>query len=426
MKDRIAIVAGIRTPFAKAGTILAGISAYELGAKVVKELIEMTDIDPKEIDELIIGNVAQPTEAANISRVIAMISGIPLSKPAYTVHRNCASGIQSVVSAAMQIRQGESNIILAGGTESMSNIPLYFGKKMTALFNKLFKAKTLPQKIAAILKFRLGFLKPTIGVVQGLTDPVCGLSMGQTAEVLAKEFKISRTAQDKFALNSHKKAIAAKEKLREEIIPFPLPPKFEEVILDDNGPREDQSMAALAKLKPYFDRHNGTVTVGNACPLTDGAAVVLVMKESIAKKKGYQPLGYIRDFAFAGLEPNRMGLGPVYATAKLLKKTGLKMKDIKLIELNEAFAAQVLANIEAFKSKDFAKKYLDQDKEVGAINENILNVNGGAVALGHPVGTTGTRMIITLLKEMKRRKVNLGLATLCIGGGQGGSILLEL
>lgn len=428
MKERIAIVDGIRTPFVKVGMQFKGIQADELGVYPIKEIMARTSITHDQVDEVIIGNVAQPSHAANIARVLALRAGFPNATPAYTVHRNCASGMESISTAANKILAGEAEIIVAGGTESMSNIPLFFNRYMVAFFEQLSQAKTLTQRLAVLSRFRLHFLKPVIGVVQGLTDPVCGLIMGLTAENLAREFGISREEQDEFALDSHRKAIAAMDKglLAEEIMPVPLPPKMEALQQEDAGMRKDQSLDKLAKLKPYFDRKNGTVTVGNACPLTDGAAAVIVMTESKAKAMGLPVMGYLRDYAYAGLEPERMGLGPVYSADIVLQKSGLTMKDIDLVELNEAFAAQVIANVKAFESEAFAKKYLNKNSAVGKLDPSILNVNGGAIALGHPVGTTGTRLVITLLKELKRRGLQRGLATLCIGGGQGGSFILEV
>jgi len=427
MNERLAIINGVRTPFAKAGTSLKGYSADNLGAIAVREILSAVSIDPRIIDEVIIGNVAQPANAANIARVIALKAGIDQSVPAYTVHRNCASGMEALSTAANKIFSGEAEIIVAGGTESMSNIPLLYGKKMTAFFEQMMKAKSLSQKLSVLSSFRLSFLKPVIGVMEGLTDPVCGLIMGLTAENVARDFNISREEQDRFALESHQKAADAIKSgwLAEEIVPVPLPPNMDSIMEHDNGPREDQSMEALQKLKPYFIKGTGSVTVGNACPLTDGAAAMVVMSESKAKELKLTPLGYIKDYAYAGLDPSRMGLGPVYAAAKVFQKSGLKMTDMELVEINEAFAAQVIGCLEAFKSKEYAKKHLGLESAVGEINPEILNVNGGAIALGHPVGTTGMRLVLTMLKELKRRKLRRGLATLCIGGGQGGAFILE-
>jgi acetyl-CoA C-acetyltransferase/acetyl-CoA acyltransferase len=296
---------------------------------------------------------------------------------------------------------------------------------MTSLFGKLMRAKTLGQKLSAMSSFRPSFLKPKITVMMGLTDPVCGLNMGQTAEVLAREFAISREKQDEFALNSHLKAAQAKDLLATEIAPFPVPPGYQKIIDTDNSVRPDQSLEALSKLRPYFDRVNGTVTAANACPLTDGAGAVLLMKESQAKEMGLNVLGYLKEYAYAGLEPNRMGLGPVYASSKVLDKAGMKMSDMGLVEMNEAFAAQIIANLRAFESDAFAKKYLAKDKALGEIDLTKFNIYGGAIAIGHPVGVTGTRLVLSLLKQMKREKVQTGLATLCIGGGQGAALILE-
>jgi acetyl-CoA acetyltransferase family protein len=309
----------------------------------------------------------------------------------------------------------------------MSRIPLLFNEAATKWFGQLNKARTLGQRLATIAKFKFGFLNPVVGLMLGLTDGYCGLNMGETAEILAKEFKISRKEQDKFAMHSHHKAEKATKDgiLREEIVPVPVPPKFDKMVMDDNGFREGQSMEALGKLKTVFDRANGTVTAGNASQITDGAAMVIVMTAEKAKEMGYEPLGKIRSFAFAGLDPKRMGLGPAYSTPIALDKAGVSINDMDLIEINEAFAAQVIANLKIFESDELSKKYLNRDKAVGSIAPEKLNVNGGAIALGHPVGSSATRLVITLLKEMKRRDVNLGLATLCVGGGQGAAFVLE-
>ncbi|MBA3708022.1 MAG: thiolase family protein [Planctomycetes bacterium] len=428
MKERLAIIDGVRTPFCKAGGPLAGSSADDLAARAIRELMVRTDFDPTKIDELIVGNVAQPIEAANVARVIALKAGLPVGMIASTVHRNCASGMEAISTAANRIFAGEGEVYIACGTESMSNIPLVYGRKMTQLFVNLMKAKTFGQRLQTWLGFRPQFLTPIIGVQVGLTDPVCGLNMGQTAEILAREFHATRQDQDEFALMSHQRAIRAQAegRLADEIVPVPVGPKFETMQATDDGPRANQDMASLGKLKPYFDKVAGTVTVGNACPLTDGAAAVLVMSESKAKALGLKPLGYLRDYAYAALEGRRMGIGPVHATAKLLDKTGLKLSDFELIELNEAFAAQVLACVRAFASDDYSKKHLDRDHALGVIPLDRLNVNGGAIAIGHPVGATGARLVITLLKEMRRRGLNRGLATLCVGGGQGAALALEV
>ncbi len=423
--QRLAIIDGLRTPFVKAGGLAAGLGADDLGALVARELMARSSITGRDLDEVIVGNVAQPADAANIARIIALKAGLPQDLIASTVHRNCASGMEAISGAGMRIRSGEGKILLCVGAESMSNIPLLFNRQMTALFVRLMKAKTLTQKLSAWMTFRPAFLNPIIGVQVGLTDPVAGVNMGQTAEILAREFHITRDAQDAFALESHCKTIAAAGRLQEELMALPLPPKYTAMLTADDGPRANLDLAGLTKLKPYFDKVAGTVTVGNACPITDGAAAVIVMGEAQAREMGLKPLGYVRDWAYAALDGKRMGLGPVYATSKLLKKTGMAMADFDTVELNEAFAAQVLACTTAFASQEFARTHLGRDTAVGEIDPAKLNVNGGAIALGHPVGATGARLVLTGLKELKRRGGGRCLATLCIGGGQGAAFALE-
>ncbi|MBF0490425.1 MAG: thiolase family protein, partial [Candidatus Omnitrophica bacterium] len=292
--ERIAIVNGIRTPFCKMGSNFNNLGAQELGRIATRELIERSNLDVKNIDEVIFGCVGQPADAANIARVIGLLAGIPMTTPAYTVHRNCASGIEAVVSAAIKIQAGEGRCILAGGTESMSNIPFYFSKEAQDLFSLLGRAKTLPARITTMLKFRPHHFSPRIGLQLGLSDPFCGLNMGQTAEILAKEFGITRKEQDEFSLISHQRALASREILREEIVPVIPAPKYKEAVIDDNGPREGQTYEALAKLKPFFEKGTGTVTAGNSSQITDGAAALLVMSESRARELGLKPLGFIR------------------------------------------------------------------------------------------------------------------------------------
>jgi acetyl-CoA C-acetyltransferase/acetyl-CoA acyltransferase len=421
----IAIMAGVRTPFAKAFGALAAVPAQELGRLATCALLERANVRPNWVDQVVFGNVALPADAANIARVIALQAGIPQDRIAHTVQRNCASGMEAITTAAQLIQLGEAGTVVAGGTESMSRIPLLYNKEATALFQRLSKARHWWQKLWTMLKLRPRHFRPVPAVVLGLTDPVCGLIMGQTAEVLAKEWEISREQQDAFALESHRRAAAAQERctLNAEIVPVPAEVAGAEV-KQDVGPRKDQSEVALARLKPFFTK-DGTVTVGNSCPLTDGAAAVIVMSGETARAQGRTPLGYLRGYAYAGCDPRRMGLGPAYATAKLFQHTGLSMKDIDLIELNEAFAAQVIANERAFASDQFAREHLGLSHALGELDRSRMNVNGGAVALGHPVGATGTRLVITLLHELRRRDLKRGLATLCVGGGQGAALLLE-
>ncbi|MFA5060333.1 MAG: thiolase family protein [Candidatus Omnitrophota bacterium] len=422
--ERIAIVEGIRTPFCKISTLFDRVSAQELGRIAVRELIERTSLDVGVVDEVIFGNVAQPADAANISRVIALLAGIPITTPAFTVHRNCASGIEAVTTASLKILSGEAQCIIAGGTESMSNIPFLLTKDLQDMIFKWGRAKTIVEKAQIALSFKLKFLTPRVGLHLGLTDPVCGLNMGQTGEVLAKEFGITRKEQDQFALLSHQRAVAAKKVLREEIVPVIPAPKYQAAVESDNGPRENQTMEALAKLKPIFEKQTGTVTAGNSSQVTDGAAALLVMSEKKARELNLEPLGFVRAFAVAGVEPQRMGIGPAHAIPKVLRKAGLTLKQIQAIEINEAFAAQVLACLRALDSQEFAKEF-GYEGIIGNVNADILNVNGGSIALGHPVGATGARLILTMLKHLKRANLNLGLVSLCIGGGQGAAVILE-
>lgn len=420
-------MAGIRTPQCKSGGALKNAGADDLGTIVVRELLALTGIRPDQIDEVVIGNVAQPAHAANIARVISLKSGIPDNTVAYTVHHNCASGMQSLTTAALQIQSGNADLIIAGGTESMSNIPLIYGPKMTEMFIRLMRARTLGQRLKVLASFRLSHLMPIIALQLGLNDPICGLNMGQTAEVLAREFGITRIEQDAYALESHRKAVKASEAglFAQEIVPLAVPPRFSDVQLEDDGPRPEQSTEALAKLKPYFDRQAGTVTPGNSCSITDGAAALMLASEDKANELGIKPLGYITGSAYAALSGKRMGLGPVYATAKLLEQSGGQLSDFDIIELNEAFAVQVIANQRAFESKSFANEHLNRSQALGELDLDKLNVNGGAIALGHPVGATGTRLVLTALKELHRRNQQTALATLCVGGGQGAAIALE-
>jgi len=418
------ILGGVRTPFAKAGSVFRKVPSYELGRIAAAETLARAELDPARLDEVIFGHCAMPAEAANSSRIVALRAGVPEHVPAFTVHRNCASGMEAVASGLYRIASGDAKLVLAGGMENMSQIPLQFSNLYAEWLESLMRAKTPVQKLGVLARFRPAMLAPRIALAEGLTDLVCGLNMGQTAEVLAREFRIGREQQDAFALRSHQRALAAREALREEIVPVFGAPKYEPV-RDDVGPREGQTLEALAKLKPYFDRRNGTVTVGNACQVTDGAVGLLLGDDAMARDWPVPPLGRVRAFAFAGLDPKRMGLGPVFASAKALAKAGLTLDDMDLVELNEAFAAQVLACLAAMKSPEFARRELGMDRALGEIPDEKLNVNGGAIALGHPVGSSGARLLLTLLHELRRRGARLGLATLCVGGGQGAAFVLE-
>ncbi len=413
---KLVIIDGVRTPFSKFGTELASADAVELGRVAVNALLTRTGIDPELIDETIFGCVCQPFDAANIARVIALRAGIPKSKPAVTVHRNCASGMESLTTAAERAASGHGDVFVVGGTESMSSVPLLYSATAAAKFAALARAKTWGGKAAAALQFRPGDFAPIVGLKQGLTDPVAEMGMGQTAEVLAREFGIDRERQDAFALASHQKAAAAKEKLREEMCPVYLPKARDGFVLDDNGVRANQTMEALAKLRPAFERHTGTVTAGNSSQITDGAVAMLVMTEEKAEALGLAPLGRLVDHAYAGCDPERMGLGPAYAIRKLADRSGLKPADADVVEINEAFAVQVLSVLDLLQRPGF---------EGLAVPEEKLNPNGGAIALGHPVGSSAARLILTALHELRRTGGKRALCSLCVGGGQGGAVWLE-
>lgn len=427
MKEPLYIVDGVRTPFAKMGTTLAACDAAELGRTVAAALLARTGIDPAIIDEVVFGCVGNPVDAANVGRVIALRAGIPEAVTAITVSRNCASGFEAITQASDKAANGRGDIFLVGGAESMSNYPLIYNEGAVKKFAGLGKAKTLGQKLGAFAAFRpKDLFAPKIALMLGLTDPVCGLGMGQTAELLARDFRLTRDAQDEFAMRSHQKADAARAKFKEEITPvYPRRGKEAAAVDTDNGIREGQTMEALGKLKAVFDKRGGTVTAGNASQVTDGAAALLVATEAGLKRLGLTPLGKLVGFAYAGCEPARMGLGPVYAMAKAEKLTGLTLADADLIEINEAFAAQVMACCAAAASDDYARKHLGRDRALGVIPPEKLNVNGGAVALGHPVGASGARLVLTALKELKRRNAKRAVVSLCIGGGQGGALWVE-
>jgi acetyl-CoA C-acetyltransferase/acetyl-CoA acyltransferase len=427
MSERMVIVDGVRTPFCKMGSDLAPLGADELGRIAVNALLTRTGLDPAVVDEVIFGCVAQPADAANVARVIALRAGIPEAVPAITVHRNCASGCEAITQAWEKIVAGRGSIFIVGGAESMSNVPLLFKQVTAEKFGRLGRAKTFGQKLKAFAAFRPADFQPRIGLQLGLTDPVCGLNMGETAEVLARDFSISRQEQDQFALCSHQRAIAAREKLAEEICPvFSGSVKLAKPsLVPDNGPREGQTLEALAKLKPVFDRKTGSVTAGNSSQITDGAVALLVMTEKRAEELGFRPIGVLMGYAYAGCEPSRMGLGPLFAIAKAETKTGLKIADADIIEINEAFAAQTLAVTRGAASEKFAREHLGRAQPLGGILTERLNVNGGAIALGHPVGATGARLVLTSLHELKRRNARRALVTVCVGGGQGAALWVE-
>ncbi len=424
--ERIAILGGLRTPWVKMHSGLEDVHAAELFRLPAEELVLRLGVPTDAVEEVVVGCVAQPADAMNIARVIALRLGLPISVPAHTVHRNCASGMEALTEACDRIRLGRASLVLAGGTESMSGAPFLFRKKAQRKFMKLARARTLGARIGALTSFRFSDLSPQIGLEVGLTDGYCGLNMGETAENLASEFGVSRDEQDAFALESHRRAVAAANSgfFDDEIVSI-YPPRDFSALSRDIGPRENQSVEALQKLRPYFDRRYGTVTPGNACGVTDGGCALLVASEAKADELGVEPLGYIRSYAFAGCPPNRMGLGPAFATPVALDRAGIEFDAIERVELNEAFAAQVIANQRAFESGEFARRELGRDAPIGMLDRERLNVNGGAIALGHPVGATGARLVLTLLRELAANDLERGLATLCVGGGQGAAIVVE-
>jgi acetyl-CoA acyltransferase len=355
------------------------------------------------------------------------MAGLPESVPGLTVHRNCASGLEAVLLGSQKIAAGLARVVVAGGTESMSRFPMQLPVGANEWFLRWAKAKSVRQRLAVLGSARLRRFMPRSALLEGLTDPVCGLNMGQTAENLAREFSITRQAQDAFALESHRRAVLAGETNRfaEEIVPLFVPPDYEKAIARDIGPRENQSLEALAKLKPAFDRRDGTVTAGNSCQITDGAAAVLLASEEAAIDLGLRPLARVRSQATCGLSPARMGLGPAFSIPIALDRAGMELADVKRFEINEAFAAQVLACRAALASDHFAAKELGRSRGLGEIDPEKLNVNGGAIALGHPIGATGARLVVTLLAELVRSGEDVGLASLCVGGGQGSALVIE-
>ncbi len=404
MRERIAIIDGARTPFCRAGGVFHDYQADDLAIYAVKEAIARSEISVEDVDELIFGNVMTPPDAMNIARIISVRAGLDESTPAFTVNRNCASGMEAIVSGANRILAEDGKVIVVGGTESMTHFPISFPENMRHFIQRLSKARSFAQKLKTLISLRPSMFKPQI---PRIGDPLCDLSMGQTAEILVREFGITRQEQDEYALRSQLQA--AEAPLSEEIIPIPLAPCYSKIQEVDDGIRPDQTIESLQKLRPCFARVHGTVTAGTSSQVTDGAVALVLMSQRQAYDLGVKPLGYITNYASVGLEPQRMGMGPALAIEKLLEKSSYQLKDIDLFEVNEAFAAQVLAVTKSTK-----------------IPIEKLNVNGGALALGHPLGASGARITLTLLKELKRRGHNRGIASLCVGGGQGEAIMLEV
>jgi len=426
MQREIVVVAGWRTPLGKAGGALAGMSAVDLGVAVLRETLARSPVDAENLDTVIIGNVIQPSEATNIARVIALLGGVPKRVPAHTVHRNCASGMQAITDAAEKILAGRAEVVMAGGVESMTHAPFLFHDRLREALSALQKARDFPGRSRALLAVAKAPWKPRLSLLEGLTDPTVHLNMGQTAEILAREFGLSREEQDAFSLQSHQRAAEAWNQgcFDDEVIHLFPPPDFS-AVQHDEGIRAGQSMAALSKLEPVFERPLGTVTAGNSSQITDGAAMLILTHRDKAEAEGWPILGYIHDWAYSGCDPARMGLGPVFCSHKVLQAKGLEMDRIERVEINEAFAAQVLACLNAMNSKQFCATHFNAKKAMGSPDMERLNVQGGAIAMGHPVGMSGARLILTLLNQLKRDPAGgFGLATLCVGGGQGGATLL--
>jgi len=421
---RVAIVAGVRTPFAKAGTAFKSISAIDLGKLCVAELLQRTNLDGKEVQSLVFGTVVPSVLAPNIAREVSLLPLLPKGVEAYSVSRACASANQAITDAADQIALGHHDISIAGGSESLSNIPVLHSQGFAETLVLASKAKSLPARLRILARLRP---KDFVPITPAIAEPSTGETMGQSAEKMAKLNAISREEQDHFALRSHRLASAGTTdgRLTAEIMPVYVPPKFESVLTSDNGIREDTSYEQLAALKPVFDRKYGSVTAGNSSPLTDGGACVLLMSEDRAKALGYSPLGIIRSYAYAALDPGEQLLqAPVLAAPVALKRAGLTLKDMDLVEMHEAFAAQVLSNLKGFESKWWAER-AGFSQPVGEVDRAKLNVMGGSIAIGHPFGATGARITTTLLNELRRRGGQFGLMTVCSAGGMGFAMVVE-
>jgi len=421
---RVAIVAGVRTPFAKAGTAFKSISAIDLGKLCVAELLQRTNLDGKEVQALVFGTVIPSVVAPNIAREVSLMPLLPKGVQSYSVSRACASANQAITDAADQIALGNLDVAIAGGSESLSNIPILHAQGMAETLVAASKAKSLPARLKILSRLRP---KDFVPITPAIAEPTTGETMGQSAEKMAKLNAITREEQDHFALRSHRLAAAgtADGRLTAEIMPVYVPPKFESVLTSDNGIREDTSYEALAALKPVFDRQYGSVTAGNSSPLTDGVACVLLTSEEKAKALGYPPLGIIRSYAYAALDPGEQLLqAPVLAAPVALKRAGLKLQDIDLVEMHEAFAAQVLSNLKGFESKWWAGR-AGFSEPVGEVDRAKLNVMGGSIAIGHPFGATGARITTTLLNELRRRSGQFGLMTVCTAGGMGFAMVVE-
>jgi len=421
---RVAIVAGVRTPFTRAGSAFKSISAIDLGKLCVAELIQRTNLSGKEVEALVFGTVIPSVVAPNIAREIALMPLLPKGVQAFSVSRACASANQAITDAADQIALGHIDVAIAGGAESLSNVPILHSQGFAEALVRASKAKSLGGRIKALSAIRPKDLVP---ITPAIAEPTTGESMGQSAEKMAKINHISREEQDHFALRSHRLAAAgtADGRLIGEQMTVYVPPRYDSVVSQDNGIRTDTSYEQLSALKPVFDKRYGSVTAGNSSPLTDGGACVLLMSEEKAYSMGYPPLGFIRSYAYAALDPGEQLLqAPVLAAPVALKRAGLTLKDIDLVEMHEAFAAQVLSNLRGFESKYWAER-AGFSEPVGEVDLARLNVMGGSIAIGHPFGATGSRITVTLLNELARRNGQFGLMTVCAAGGMGFAMVVE-
>jgi len=422
---RVAVVAGLRTPFAKQGTAYKDISAFELGRIVVNELLERTGVDPHEVQQVVYGQVIPSLTGPNIAREVVLGTGMPQDIEAFSVSRACATSYQSTVNVAEAILNGAIDCGIAGGADSASDVPIAVSKRLADALVTASKAKNLGDRLKAFSNIKPKDLVP---VPPALKEMSTGLTMGQSAEKMAKENGIERGPQDEFAHRSHSRAAKAWEegKFRDEVMTVYVPPKYKTAIGKDNLVREDSELESYGRLRPVFDRKHGTITAANSSPLTDGASAMLLMQEDKAKSLGFDVLGFIRSYAFAGLDPRgQMLMGPSYATPKALDRAGIELRDVDLIDMHEAFAAQILSNTQAFESDRFAEEELGRKKRIGNIDWDKFNVNGGSIAIGHPFAATGARQITQTLRELKRRGGELALCTACAAGGLGAAMVLE-
>jgi len=423
-KKPIYIIDGCRTPFLKAEGYGGPFSAADLATTASRTLLLRQAIKPETLDEVIFGCVMPGPDEANVARIIALRLGLQESIPAWTVQRNCASGLQALDSALQSIHEGRANMVLAGGTEAMSLAPVLLRQAMVDWLSYWARSKTVMARFKALAKLRLPMFAPVIGLLRGLSDPVVGLSMGQTAENLAYRFAISRQQMDEYALQSHQRLARAHDENRfDELIS--LYDQKGQCYSEDTGLRRDSSIEKLAKLRPAFDKKFGLVSAGNSAQITDGAACLLLASEAAVEQYQLQPIARIIDSQWAGLDPAQMGLGPIHAMTPIMQRHQYNIGDIDYWEINEAFATQVLACIEAWDNEDYCQSQLGLEKVIGKIPQDRLNVDGGGISIGHPVGASGARIVLHLIKTLQQRQGTLGMASLCIGGGQGGAMLIE-